>query len=232
MRCGRGNPAQLSEPCSEEMLLSIDLVLADPFPVMLDGMSHALAGEADFLIRAQVTDGESALAAVQRWRPDILVFDLPLPGRDGLSLLAALRAEGQGTRPVLFTSAAAGDIVEAIRRGVQGVVRKDMSMHLLVRCIREVQAGRRWLEKGVANSALNYLLHREAGQALLQAQLTPRELAVARMVAEGLPNKRIASRLAISEGTAKLHLHRVYQKLQLRSRLELLRYMQKTGGAG
>lgn len=209
--------------------MTIDLVLADPYPVMLDGMTHVLAREPDFVIRERVGDGEAALKAVHAWHPDILVLDLVLPGRNGLNLLATLREEGERTLPVLCTAAPAGEIVDAIRLGVRGVVRKEMSLQRLVRCIRTVHAGGRWLEKDVASSALHYLIDRESGVAAMSALLTPRELAVARMVGEGLPNKRIASRLAISEGTAKLHLHRVYQKLQVRGRLELMNYLQKAG---
>lgn len=211
--------------------MSIHLVLADPYPALRDGIAHAFAGEADFRICASVGDGETALHKVREYQPDILVFDFALPKQDGLSVVREMQAAGLRTRPVLFTAAPASAIVDAVRCGVPGVVTKDMSLGLLVRCIREVNAGRKWLEKGVAAHALAYLLKREAGDQTLTTRLTPREMAVARMVCLGLPNKRIAIQLAISEGTAKLHLHRIYQKLHLRGRLELLNYMQKTGMA-
>lgn len=207
--------------------MSIELVIADPYPAMLDGMAHAFAKEPDLLIKACVNDGDAALQAVLDLSPDVIVLDLELPQKDGLTLLGEMQALNLKTRSVLFSSSPSSEVVAAIRLGVQGVVTKDMSLQLLVHCIREVHAGKKWIEKSVAAGAVNYLLKRESGQLFIKDLLTPREIAVARMVSEGLPNKRIASRLSISEGTAKLHLHRVYQKLQLRGRMELMNYMQK-----
>jgi DNA-binding NarL/FixJ family response regulator len=196
---------------------------------MLDGLAHVFASEPDFIVVACVSDGESALQAVQDRVPDIIVLDLALPKKNGLMLLADMKRDGLRTRPVVFTAAPYSEIVEAVRLGVPGVVTKDMPLPLLVRCIREVNAGGKWLEKGFAVRAVSYLLKREEGSLSISALLTPRELAVAQMASEGLPNKRIATRLSISEGTTKLHLHRIYQKLQLSGRMALMNYMQKSG---
>lgn len=209
--------------------MSIQLVIADPYPAMLDGLAHIFAAENDFAILKRVTDGEAALEAVRTLTPDIVVLDLSLPKKSGLSLLAEMKNEALATRAVVFTASPSREIVDAIRLGVQGVVTKDMPLKLLVRCIREVHNGGRWLEKSVAAGALNLLIKQESRGGELRSMLTPREVMVARMVSEGLPNKRIATRLSISEGTAKLHLHRIYQKLQLSGRMELMNYIQKTG---
>ena len=209
--------------------MPIRLLIADPHPAVLDGLRHGLSAEEDFSILACETDGEAAFAALQSLRPEIIVLDLALPKKDGLTLLAEMTSAGLPTRAVLFTASPSRQIVDAIRLGVQGIVSKDMPLALLVRCIREVHKGGRWLEKDVATGALNLLIKQEAGANGLKTLLTPREITVAKMVSEGLPNKRIATRLSISEGTAKLHLHRIYQKLQLTGRMELMNYLQKTG---
>jgi DNA-binding NarL/FixJ family response regulator len=208
--------------------VTIDLVLADPQPVVLEGLVHAFAAEPDFQVRACVQDGESALRAVREFKPDILVFDVLLMGRDGLNLLVKLNEEGLATHPVVFTGDHLNEVVEAMRLGVKGVVTKDMPLNLLVRCIREVQAGGKWLEKRVAAHAVDQFLKNEGNRHDLNAALTPREIAVARMVSEGLPNKKVASKLAITEGTVKLHLHRVYGKLNLTGRVALMQYMQRS----
>jgi two-component system nitrate/nitrite response regulator NarL len=207
----------------------IQLVLADPFPAMLDGLTHVFAAEPDFQVQARVSDGETALQALREHRPDILVFDIPLPLKDGLALIHEMRTEGLETRPVLFTSAPPGQIVEAVRLGVPGIVTKDKPPEALVRCIREVHAGRRWLDQGAAERAVAVLLTQEAQRNGWEAALTPRERSVARLVGEGLPNKRIASRLTITEGTAKMHLHSIYRKLHIRGRMELMRHLQDNG---
>jgi DNA-binding NarL/FixJ family response regulator len=209
--------------------MNTTLVLADPHPVVLEGMKHGLAGEADFRILACAQNDEEALRVVRQFEPDILVLELALPKKGGLALIREMKRAGLVTAPVLFTAIDGEDNLEAMRLGARGVVPKNMSIDLLARCIREVDAGRKWLEKGVAAHALETLLKREEGSRELHAMLTPREIAVARMVCEGMPNKTVAERLAITEGTVKLHLHSVYKKLELHGRLGLMHYMQRAG---
>jgi len=217
-------------PAAEKNILPIKLALADPFPATLDGMVHAFADEADFVIVARVNDGEAALQAIRERAPDIIVLDLFLPKKDGLTLLSEMKREGLNTRPVLFTAAPPAEIVQAVQLGVHGVVTKEMPLKLLARCIREVHSGGQWLEKTFAAHAISYLLKREEGGLNMRSVLTPRQMMVARMASEGLPNKLIAKKLFISEGTAKLHLHRIYQKLRLRGRMELMNYVHSYGG--
>lgn len=213
----------------EEVPLTIQLVLADPHPALLSGLAHVFSREPDLHVRACVNDGEAALWAVREFRPDVLVLDLALPVKDGLAVVHEMQADGLQTRPVLFTAAPAGRIVEAVRLGVPGVVTKDMPIEQLVQCIREVSTGRQWLDKTAAENAVAHLLKQEESRRTWESKLTPRERAVARLLAEGLPNKRIATQLDISVGTTKMHLHSIYRKLRLRGRLELMRYMQQNG---
>lgn len=210
--------------------MGISLVLADPSPVVLLGLVHAFGTEADFTIRACAQDGGNALQAVRQFSPDIVVLDLMLPDKSGIELIRTLNLERLPSRPVVFAMRpSAKDALEIVRLGVRGVVTKDMALHWLVRCIREVHAGRQWLEKEVAVHAVGNLLEMEEANREITAVLTPREIEVARMVSQGLPNKTVAGRLDISEGTAKLHLHHIYRKLQVNGRIALVRYMQKTG---
>ena len=126
---------------------------------------------------------------------------------------------------VILTALNNDESIEAVRLGARGLLLKDAASSQLVQCIREVHAGRKWLDNGVAMRALDRFLEREAGARSTAELLTHRELEVARMVAEGLPSKSIARKLAISEGTTKLHLHHVYEKLHLNGRIALARYM-------
>jgi len=105
-------------------------------------------------------------------------------------------------------------------------VLKDMAPRLLLQCVRAVHAGGKWLEKGYATQAVDKLLEREAGMHMANT-LTPRELEIAHMIAKGMHNKAIANQLAISEGTAKLHLHHVYEKLDVDGRLGLMQFLQR-----
>ena len=121
------------------------------------------------------------------------------------------------------------DVMQAIDLGVQGLVSKDKPKEFLDRCIRAVHNGNKWLDEDLAMKAVTHLLERKKNGNVIEQLLTTREMAVAKLVTEGWPNKRIASKLSISEGTAKLHLHHIYQKLNCSGRMALVLHMQKNG---
>jgi DNA-binding NarL/FixJ family response regulator len=209
--------------------MCIDLVLADPYPVMLDGLSHVFHDTPEFSVKTCVHHGDAALQAVRHHRPHILVMDLSLTQRSGLSLLQELRAPDIQTLPVVFTGAPIGEVMQAIDLGVQGLVSKEKPKQVLSRCIKSVHEGGQWLDRDLTVKTMSLLLEQQKKNAQASHLLTPRELMVARMVTEGWPNKKIASKLFISEGTAKLHLHHVYQKLNCPGRMSLQRFMQDHG---
>jgi DNA-binding NarL/FixJ family response regulator len=209
--------------------MSVRLVLADDHPIVLDGLKQILSLERDFEIVAIAKNGDEALEAVRKHKPDILVLDIRMPGKDGLAVLREMLREGLPAKPVILTATEQDEVFEAIRLGVPGVVLKDMAPKLLVHCIREVHAGRRWLEKSYATQAVERLLQREAGAKDVARALTPRELQVAQMTAQGMHNKAIAAKLSITEGTAKLHLHHIYHKLNVDGRVALMQYLQNRG---
>lgn len=209
--------------------MCIDLVLADPYPMMLEGLAHAFQGSADFSVKSCVTNGEAALLAVHQHRPHILVMDLSLTHRTGVALLAEIKAQNLQTRPVVFTGSPIGEVMQALDLDVQGLVSKDKPKDELARCIKCVHAGGKWLDRDLSTKTMTLLLEQKRKRNQVSRLLTPREMTVARMVTEGLPNKKIASQLAISEGTAKLHLHHIYQKLSCPGRMSLQRFMQEQG---
>ena len=207
----------------------IRLVLADDHPIVLAGLTRLLSLEPDFDLRGTAANGAEALRLVRELRPDVLVLDLRMPVKDGLAVLREMAGEKLATRVVVLTATDEGEVAEAIELGARGVVLKDMAPQLLVRCIREVAAGRRWVDRTSATQTVNRLLQREASVNALARTLTSRELEVARMVGKGMHNKLVAAKLSITEGTAKLHLHHVYEKLQVDGRLGLIRYLQNHG---
>jgi DNA-binding NarL/FixJ family response regulator len=209
--------------------MCIDLVLADPYPMMLEGLSHVFHESPDFAVKSCVRDGDAALRALQQHQPDILVLDLSLSDRSGLALLEEIKTHKLPTRPVVFTGAPIGEVMRALDLDVPGLVSKEKSKHVLMRCIKSVQDGGKWLDRDLTVKTMSLLLEQQKKNAHASHLLTPREMAVARMVTEGWPNKKIASKLFISEGTAKLHLHHIYQKLNCPGRMSLQRYMQEHG---
>lgn len=207
----------------------ISLVLADPHPVTLDGLRSHLQTFSDLRVLDGVSDGDAAWQSVQLHRPDFLVLDLELPRRNGLNLIEALRDQACKTRPIVFTSAPVGLVMRAIDLGVQGVVSKCRPRDVLVQCIRQVSHGQMSLDQDLLLKSVPVYSELERGREQVSKLLTPREVDVARMVTEGWPNKKIASKLSISEGTAKLHLHHIYQKLNCPGRMALMLYMHRHG---
>jgi DNA-binding NarL/FixJ family response regulator len=108
-------------------------------------------------------------------------------------------------------------------------VLKEMAPQVLVQCVRKVHQGEKWLDHRSVVRALEKVARREAGVARLSTMVTPRELQIVKMIAGGLRNKEIAGRLAISEGTVKIHLHNIYEKLGVDGRLELLLHARQHG---
>jgi len=209
--------------------MCIDLVLADPYPVMLEGLTHVFQDSSDFSVKSCVRNGDEALQALQQFQPHILVMDLSLSQRNGLALLEEIKAQNLRTRPVVFTGAPIGEVMRALDLDVPGLVSKEKSRQILTRCIKSVHEGGKWLDRDLSVKTMSLLLEQQKKKANASQLLTPRELTVARMVTEGWPNKKIASKLFISEGTAKLHLHHIYQKLNCPGRMSLQRYMHEHG---
>ena len=210
--------------------MPITLVLADDHPLMLDGLAALFARETDFEVLACCATGDDALDAVRRNAPDVLVVDVNMPGKTGLEVLKELASEKSPTRSVILTAGLSSEqTVEAIRLGVGGVVLKEMAPKLLVQCVRKVFIGEKWLERRSFGDAFSDVINRQEMVQQLTAILSRRELQVTRMVASGMRNRDIGKKLFISEGTVKVHLHNIYEKLRLDSRLKLSRYAQQKG---
>jgi DNA-binding NarL/FixJ family response regulator len=209
--------------------MSISLVIAEPHPMTLLGMTKIFQNNPEFEIKGLAHDGDEAIKAVEACHPDVLLTELYMPKRSGLQLIQDVQQSGNGTKTVIFTSAAISEVMKAIDLGVPGLVSKDKDEEYLTRCLQKVASGEQWLDQDLATSAVNHLVARKKQNGQITAVLTPRELCVAKMVLEGWPNKRIASKLFLSEGTVKLHLHHIYKKLDITGRMELVLYMQKNG---
>ena len=208
--------------------MTIRLVLADGHPLILDGLEQLVHVTGGFEVLARCVNGDEALVAIERHRPDVLVLDVRMRGLDGLGVLREMQRRRQSTRVVLLTAAIGEDeLLEAVSLGVRGVVLKEMATQLLVQCLRKVHAGERWVEKRSVQAALEKVLRREAGARQAATQLTRREIELVRMVADGLRNREIAARLSITEGTVKAHLVNVYKKLRVQTRVAVRRYAEE-----
>jgi DNA-binding NarL/FixJ family response regulator len=209
---------------------TIRVILADDHPLVLNGLYHLLLENKDFQVLERCTSGAEALAAARRHQPDIVVLDLLMPGMDGLAVARALNETSNPPNIVLLTAQLHEDqLIEALRLGIKGFVLKEMATKLLVECLRRVHAGGQWLEKDSAARAMAKLVRREAKGREISSLLTPREIEVVSMVAKGFSNKEIGSHLCIAEGTVKIHLHNIYEKLNINRRAELVRFAEEYG---
>ena len=210
--------------------MKIRIGLADDHAIVLDGLEQVLRLETDFEIVARASDGRAAIESVRLHRPDILVLDLRMPEVDGLGVMRELRDERLPTKVVLLTAELGErEVMDAIRLGVGGVILKSMASRLLVQCIRKVHAGGQWLEKESVGRAIQRMLTAEDSMTRAGKILSAREIDVVRMIGKGLRNKQIAEQLFISEATVKIHLHNIYGKLNIASRVELSLYARDKG---
>lgn len=210
--------------------MRIRVVLADDHPVVLQGMAQILARHPDLEVVGLCADAEQAMDAVHAQHPDVLVLDVRMPGKDALAAVKELQQAGEKCLVVLLTAGVTdSQLVEAARLGVRGVVLKDASPEAVVQCIRTVHAGGTWFNADVMSRATTEALQRQTAARETSALLTARELEIVHMVADGLRNREIATRLAITEGTVKIHLHNIYEKLGVDGRVQLAMLARSAG---
>ncbi len=197
------------------------VLLAEDDPLTLAGI-EILLDKTNFDIVATVSTGTAALDALPSARPDMLILDNGMPERTGLDVLRTLRNRGDN-RPVVLLTGGINDLAsrEAMQLGVNGIVIKSTAPRDLVTCLDVVSQGRRWLDQEVMQRAMDLAMSPDAVRDPMEI-LSSRERAVATLVQRGLRNKEIADELGLTEGTVKVHLHKVFDKLSIRSRAELI----------
>ena len=186
---------------------------------MRAGVEAGLRGTR-FTSVAMASDGDEALAAIAQAEPAICIFDIRMPKRTGVEALQALRASGD-MRPVVLLTAALEDraLLAAVRAGVNAIVLKDGAEDALLDALENVAAGEKAIPQSLLQRALDLSL--TGGELDPLAPLAPRERQIAAHVGRGLRNREIAAALSMSEGTVKVYLHTIYQKLGIKNRTEL-----------
>ena len=211
----------------------IRLVIVDDHPLVLEGLGQLLRRHVDMELVECCGGGAAVLEAITRHRPDVVLLDVHMPPPNGLAVLRELPKLGLDTRVILLTASLQDDdVLEAVRLGIRGLVAKDALTDELIKCIRTVGAGGTCLDPTIVGGAMAKLLTREAGLREVSRLLTPREVEVVQMVASGSRNREIADRLFVSEGTIKVHLHHIYEKLGVGSREALIAFAREKGIVG
>lgn len=207
------------------------IVLADDHPVVRQGLRALLEAETDFRLIGEAGDGLEAVQLAERLCPNVLVLDLMMPGLNGLEVARRVSQRTPQTRIVILSMyASEAYVLEAMKNGAAGYVLKDSTAADLVKAIREVAAGRRYLSSPLSERAIEvYIESAKATTLDLYDTLTTREREVFQMVVEGRTNAEIAARLIISPRTVETHRANLTRKLGLRTQTELIRYALRRG---
>ena len=203
------------------------IVIADDHTIFRNGLRRLLETERTFQVVGEAGDGGQAVRLVQQLEPDILLLDMAIPNVPGLEVLGVLSAQGIRVRTIMLSvTIEPTAVVQALQRGARGVLLKEASRRLLLKCIRCVAGGQYWVRREEVGNLVEYM-RREVSAAQDERErlgLTPRETAIVSALVAGLSNREMARQCAISEQTVKHHLTRIYAKLGVSNRLELALY--------
>ena len=202
---------------------STRILLADDHTVMRQGLRDLLGRQAGLTIVGEASNGHEAVELYRDYLPDVVLTDVEMPLMDGITALAAIRAEYPDARGLLLTMhAREGDILRGMRAGAMGYLLKDAPLDTLLAAIHAVAIGQHWVAPEIGAK----LAVRMVG-----AELTPREIEVLQQLAQGKSNQEIAAALTMSEGTVKYHINHVLQKLGAADRTQAVLTALKRGFA-
>lgn len=207
----------------------IRVLIADDHPVVRQGLSVMLAAQPDMELVAEAADGEEAVRLSQKTKPDVIIMDLKMPVKDGLTAISEIDQLKLHAQILVLTSFPEDDLVfDAIKAGAMGFLLKDSLPEELVEAIRAVHNGNTALHPVIARKLMQEI---KRPPELLGAEglLTPRELDVLQCLAQGLSNREIATDLTVSVRTVTTHIHNILEKLHLVNRTQAAIYARDHG---
>ncbi len=197
------------------------VLLVDDHALLRTGVANIINQEADLRVVAEAGNGVEAIDAFERYHPDVTLLDLRMPVMEGVEAVRQIRQRDPRARVIVLTTYDTDDeISRALKAGAKAYVLKDISADDLVGCIRDVLAGKTYLAPSAAA---------KLAEGVTRVQLTPREMATLRLMADGKANKEIAGELSISERTVKTHVGHLFEKLGVTSRTEAIKVATRRG---
>jgi two-component system NarL family response regulator len=190
------------------------VLLVDDHALLRTGVANIINQESDLYVVAEAGNGVEAIAAYQRYHPDVTLLDLRMPVMEGVEAVRRIRELDPRARVIILTTYDTDEeISRALKAGAKAYVLKDISADDLITCIHDVLAGKTYLAPAAAA---------KLAEGVTRVQLTPRELATLQLMADGKANKEIATALGISDRTVKTHLGHLFEKLGVTSRTEAI----------
>lgn len=208
-------------PDAAVMTTKSRVLLVDDHALLRTGVAKIINQEPDLRVVAEAENGVDAIAAFERHQPDVTLLDLRMPVMEGVEAVRQIRARDPRALVIVLTTFDRDDeISQALKAGAKAYVLKDISADNLVGCIRDVLAGKTYIAPAAAA---------KLAEGVTRVQLTPREMATLRLLADGKSNKEIANALDISERTVKTHLAHLFEKLGVTSRTEAIKVATRRG---
>ena len=201
------------------------VLVVDDHPLLRRGICQLITSDSDFTLFGEAGSGLDALSAIEENEPDIVLLDLNMKGMTGLDTLNGLRQEGVTSRIVILTvSDAKQDVIRLVKAGADGYLLKDTEPDLLLEKLKQAMQGHRVISESVEDYL--YELKDATDEKDWIDNLTPRELQILQLVAQGMSNRTISEELHISEGTVKVHVKNLLRKASAKSRTEMaVRYL-------
>jgi DNA-binding NarL/FixJ family response regulator len=218
--------------------VAVSVLIVDDDALVRAGLRMILAAAGDITVVDEAGDGAPAVDAARRHRPDVVLMDIRMPGTDGISATAALRALPDPPEVIVLTTFHLDDyVLGALRAGASGFLLKDTPPAEIARAVRLVAAGDAMLSPAVTRTLIAHLdqggagggRQRRAGALRRLAGLTDREREVAVAVAGGSSNAEIGARLFMSEATVKAHVSRLLAKLPAANRVQVAMIVHDAG---
>ena len=209
----------------------VKIIIADDHAVVRIGLRTLLEKEADFQVIGEASDGIQTINLVTLLNPDAVILDMIMPGINGIEITRQIKKISSNTQVIILSMHAnEAYVMETLKKGASGYVLKDSTGNDLVKAVREVIAGRRYLSPPLSERALERYIQisRNTGLDVYEV-LTDREREVLALAAEGFSNAEIAEKLSISQRTAEVHRFNLMHKTGLKNNAELIHYAIQQG---
>ena len=211
------------------MAQTIIILICDDQAIVRMGLRSLIAGNPVMQLVGEAADGEEAVAMADRLNPDVILMDLVMPRKDGVAAITEIKKKNPDAR-ILVLSGFSDDkkVFSAIKAGANGYLLKDSSPEELIRAIKDVHQGKSSLHPVIARKVIQEL-HQPSDLQPTDELLSTREIEVLQYVAEGMSNQEIARTLEIKEGTVRIHVGNILNKLQLANRTQAALYALRRG---